>query len=314
MAVATEKADAIPKRSASRRKTNGPGETAPPSTSVTRRQPTAARYSSRVDSKPLRELEDILDSFHNEPSHERSGLPPLPSGSSSGGSSSGSSHRTESVLSGMSNVGPLNLGRSNGHTQGLHSVSSSLADYSSMRNGPTNIHSPLATVVESSSQPSQLSLEHESLSSNHGPLQSTPPRNSPLRNEHSHAMLGVEDSPTSSEVPSWGHSVGPSPATTPLTPHFNSASPWDRAGEAVFQQQQKSARKLEVAGTGLNGFEPLSSLAPDTSYRSATLSIYGMYDDDDAPELKGLPLDDPRVSRHLSELHGNVHSGSRVLV
>lgn len=203
----------------------------------------------------------------------------------------------------MSNTG-LSYGPI-GHTQGQQSVSSSLADYSSMRNVASH-HSPLlATVVESESHSSQLDETSTGKYDDVRPLQSTPPLSSPLQSD-SRTLHTIQDSPTSSDVPSWGHSAGPSPATTPLTPQSssNSNSPWDRAGEAIAKQQQLTTRNVKDQSATGRGFEPLSSLAPDTSYRSATLSIYGMYDDDDAPELKGLPLDDPRVSRHLSTMHG----------
>lgn len=299
----------------------------PPSTTVTRRQPTAARYSSRVDSKPLRELEDILDSFHNDESSE---------------GAAGASMRTNSVLSGVSTIGPLNVNRAGAKaalstastaaygnarsyapSSHLNSVSSSLQDYMSVRGVST---SPSAAPVTDANGAHPLAPRLTRNPSLRKPVPASPPKaelsaplsavpDSPVREVYS--QLGLNDSPTSTDgVPSFGHS----PATTPLTPQFQT-SPWDRADLRSFDSQQKQPQLTLAAPS----WEPLSSLSADTSYRSATLSIYGMYDEDDAPELKGLPsecllpdrnasstrltlppgaaVDDPRVSRHLSQLH-----------
>ncbi|KAM0754022.1 hypothetical protein T439DRAFT_322900 [Meredithblackwellia eburnea MCA 4105] len=111
------------------------------------------------------------------------------------------------------------------------------------------------------------------------------------------AQMGFDDSPhssvpASSPTPS---SSGTSPPETPRDFNFGPLSPGPLGGARKLQQT--SEEQLHAAG-----FVPLSAMSLDPAaqnYRSATESIYGMYDD--LPEdLKGLPRNDPRISRHIS--------------
>ncbi|KAM0792552.1 hypothetical protein ACM66B_005217 [Microbotryomycetes sp. NB124-2] len=225
------------------------------------RQP-ALVHDSRVDSKPLRELEDILDSFHRN-----------------GNQRPGGSVRSNSVRSATTSLARLQL----------HDVTPE----KQMRNRPLQ------------------DIEERDTSTS--------------RDRHRHSPT----SSISSSIPSLSHSV----ADTPTTPHD---SPFDDAVErgdshgdsplsspsAQTRSQAPSAARMSIkrkpvppavlvvdsAPTNLGrqmttttttGFEPLSSLTNDTSYRSATMSLYGLYGQDDAVAAD-LPLGDSTVSRQLS--------------
>lgn len=96
-------------------------------------------------------------------------------------------------------------------------------------------------------------------------------------------------------VPSLGHS----PATTPTTPStfdYSTASP-----PPASSGRKQLEPMVVVSPESAQGFAPLSSHNLDVGYRSATLSIYGLYDDDDAPEqLKGLPSKSPSPSSRVN--------------
>lgn len=104
------------------------------------------------------------------------------------------------------------------------------------------------------------------------------------------------DSPTSSagsQAPSFDHHShgGSSPSTTPTTPRDQQFSP-------SFGKQHGEPDS--------RGFVPLAAMTLDPGahhYRSATESMYAMYDNL-PPELQGLSKEDPRVSRHLSSFGG----------
>lgn len=306
----------------------------------TRRE--APRYSSRVDSKPLRELEDILDSFADGP---RRTQPPLPADASS--------VRSNSVRSAVSHqVTPLQYGRAqqpagSGGMIASSSSSSSLSapgmpfgrytaqhDSFHSHSGFIGSNSPIASrsgaplgspPLSSLSSSSDLTLDHplaappsrhklfnpSNASSNLSSSDEAPPspavtqvvrkisikkdndapvrlvRNGSLQQQVTpqrprrqdgfqstaeqdvYSQLGFDNSsPRSSDgEPSFGHS----PATTPTTPASTFSPP---LGGGPLQRSQPA-----VFGD-VQGFAPLNSHTLDVSYKSATMSIYGMYDED----------------------------------
>lgn len=316
---------------------------------ITRRQP---RYSSRVDSKPLRELEDILDSFADDP--RRTTQPPLPADDSS--------LRSASVHSAMSNTSPLQYPRAPGsgmvassssssslfapgvpygsyalnhHHNSFHSSAGDIGNTSPVksRSGAPLSSPPLSTLSSSSDlaadhplaapsrhifNPSTSSSVFSSADEASSPVVATTQmvrkisikkdndapvrltRNASLQHHQQHqqqqqqqlgasrptnfatpaerdlySQMMFDGSPRSGDgVPSASNSSTTTPTTPLSSPPIGG------------QQRQKDP----VVVGDHHGFAPLSSHNLDVSYRSATLSIYGLYDDDDAPnELKGLP-------------------------
>ncbi|KAK4053142.1 hypothetical protein OIV83_001877 [Microbotryomycetes sp. JL201] len=211
------------------------------------RQP-ALNYDSRVDSKPLRELEDILDSFHSADSLN-----------------GGGSIRTNSVQSASTSLRRLQLHdltpEKTQTARTLHDISE--RDAARYR---TVGHSPTSSI--SSSIPS---LSHSVAAT------PTTPHDSPFED----AVSG--DSPLAS------------PTLSKTVPSRMSIKRKPVPPAVVVDDSSKGGS----GRTSSTAFESLSSFSNDMSYRSATMSLYGFYDQDDAPELKGLPLSDARVSRHL---------------
>lgn len=305
----------------------------PPSRSPPLRRAPESRYS-RVDSRPLHELEDILDSF----AYNSRGEPLLPV--------------PDSTTSNAPVVAPLSINRQRDPlTEGSPPSSSprsrqqslGLAKHIEVNRYPASIHSAAGELGESSQPNSPVrprtppragtgptantllrtppsivrsdSKGHHALSSIYGSggssdrgddlpspgLTQVVRKISLSRSSKAPVRLNTEeslrdrrlfsemrlDSPTSSagsHAPSFDHS----PATTPTTlrdQHFPS-----------------SFAKQHGVETDERGFVPLAAMSVDPgaqSYRSATESMYAMYDDL-PPELLGLSKEDPRVSRHLS--------------
>ncbi|KAK4058590.1 hypothetical protein OIO90_000034 [Microbotryomycetes sp. JL221] len=285
-------------------------------------------HLSRVDSKPLRELEDILDSFQT-----------------GAGKGAAGSVRSNSVRSAQS-VAPLYINRKNGHSNAMSNGSLStylnhIRDESQPSTPPAADRGPFEFATSPTSTRSQLGQE---ASVDH----STPARPSRLANiaeldsqivNKQQSVNDASHSPTSSissSVPSLSNSplatpttpvdspfyqhdvlskarIGDSPNTSPsattktLGRHSIKRKPAPPAVYVVTvddvddRQTEVINTRTSLAVKAAHGFEPLSSYSVnDASYRSATMSMYGLYDDDDIAELKGLPLNDPRVSRHLS--------------
>ncbi|KAL8292954.1 hypothetical protein RQP46_000648 [Phenoliferia psychrophenolica] len=288
----------------------------------------------RVDSKPLKELEDILDSFAMS-SLQRQTLPPLPDTESL---------RNSTVSSGEPSVAPLTLTRigesslpyrqmsmsgpsAPASSYALsHSVSvySSAGDIGELPGGdvpPLPVGGLAAMLAAPASATSRTAgggqtrvgvgrkPAYRSGASDTSTLSELADFPSPNTDE-THFVRKVsltKVAPTQAErdivsqmgldslgLESPKSSRSPSPSALSISPP---ETPRDFTGGPF---GGLDARKLDpLAGTG---FVPLNAMSLDPgamSYRSATESIYGMYDDLPA-DLKALPRDDPRVSRHIS--------------